>query len=77
MGQSYRATGGFRKRGIAARLSDLIWPPRSLLSDAVVDRPGVIEASLWGELQFLGEPQCGCCGFPFQEALNQAAVCGA
>jgi hypothetical protein len=56
MGSSYRAAGAFRKRGVISRLSDLIWPPRSLLSEAIVDRPGVIEAELWGELTFLGRP---------------------
>jgi hypothetical protein len=60
MGTSYRAAGTFRKRGVISRLSDLIWPPRSLLSDAIVYRPGVIEAELWGELNFLADPQCSC-----------------
>ena len=60
-----------------ARLSDLIWPPRSLLSDALVDRPGVIEPALWGELSFLGEPQCSRCGFPLPQAPGVEGVCGA
>jgi hypothetical protein len=51
-------------RGAISRLSDLIWPPRSLLSEAIVDRPGVIEPALWGALQFLGDPQWRRCGVP-------------
>jgi ComF family protein len=76
MTQSYRGGGAFRKRGVVSRLSDLIWPPRSLLSEATVDRPGVIEARLWSELKFLGEPLCACCGFPFQHDSGPAALCG-
>src|SRR5262252_126500 len=77
MAQSYRAAGAFRKRGFVSQLSDLIWPPRSLLSERIVDRPGVIEPELWGGLSFLGEPQCSCCGFPLPDDPGPGAVCGA
>lgn len=77
MPPSIRASASFRKRGTLAKLSDLIWPPRSLLSDAFVDRPGVIEPALWGELSFLGEPQCWRCGFPLPEHPGVGGVCGA
>jgi ComF family protein len=77
MATSYRGGGAFGKRGVLARLSDLVWPPRSLLSDAIVDRPGVVEAALWGELRFLADPQCGRCGFPLPEEPAPGAVCGA
>jgi len=60
-----------------SRLSDLIWPPRSLLSEEIVDRPGVIEPALWGELKFLGEPQCVCCGFPLPDHAGPGDRCGA
>jgi ComF family protein len=77
MTSSYRPTGAFRKRGVISRLSDLIWPPRSLLSDAIVDRPGVIEAELWGELKFLADPLCFRCGFPLPDEVGPEAICGA
>src|SRR5262249_32645153 len=77
MAQSYRAARTFRKRGFVSAVSDLIWPPRSLLSDKLVDRPGVIEPELWGELYFLGAPQCNRCGFPLPEEVGETAVCGA
>jgi len=77
MTPSYRADGAFRKRGVVARLSDLIWPPRSLLSEEIVDRPGVIEPALWGELKFLAEPQCARCGFPLPGEATLGDVCGA
>ncbi|MBC7770198.1 MAG: ComF family protein [Phycisphaerales bacterium] len=77
MVQSYRAGGAFRKRGAVSRLSDLIWPPRSLLSEEIVDRPGVIEPALWGELKFLGAPICACCGFPLPDYAGAADLCAA
>lgn len=77
MTASYRATASFRKRGIVSRLSDLIWPPRSLLSEEIVDRPGVIEPALWGELKFLSEPLCSKCGFPLPDDAGPNAICGA
>jgi ComF family protein len=77
MASSYRAAGAFRKRGVISRLSDVIWPPRSLLSDAIVDRPGVIEPALWGELNFLGAPVCNHCGFPLPDDVGPGAACGA
>ncbi|MBI3437415.1 MAG: ComF family protein [Proteobacteria bacterium] len=77
MTQSYRAARAFRKRGFVSAVSDLIWPPRSLLSDKLVDRPGVIEPELWGALHFLGAPQCCRCGFPLPEEVGETAVCGA
>lgn len=42
-----------------------------------MERPGVIEPALWSRLQFLGDPQCACCGYPLPEALEGGALCGA
>lgn len=58
-------------------MSDLIWPPRSLLSDAIVDRPGVIEPERWAELNFLAGPCCFRCGFPLPEDPGAEGVCAA
>jgi ComF family protein len=73
----YRPARQFRKRGFIDRAADLIWPPRSLLSDAIVDRPGVIEPERWGELSFMTDPACFRCSFPLPLALGEADVCGA
>ncbi len=77
MRSSYRSSAGPRRRGVVSRLSDVIWPPRSLLSDVFVDRPGVIEPALWSELNFLTEPLCACCGFPLPEATEPKSLCAA
>jgi ComF family protein len=68
------------KRGLFADAfglaADLIWPPRSLLSEAIVTRPGAIEPDLWGRLVFLSAPCCFRCGFPFENEAGEEAVCG-
>lgn len=63
--------------GPVAGLVDLIWPPRSLLSDKVVAAPGLIEAEHWATLTFLSPPWCAICGFPFELAVGPGMVCGA
>lgn len=69
--------GRVRKRSSLAWAADLIWPPRSLLSDAIVSRPGAIEPALWSQLEFLSEPCCFRCGFPFELDAGPDAICGA
>jgi ComF family protein len=64
------------RRGAGAWLADLIWPPRSLLSDRIVDRPGAIEPELWEKLSFLTDPLCFRCGFPLPQDEGEDAVCG-
>lgn len=41
----------------------------------MVDRPGVIEPTLWGALHFLGDPQCSRCGFLLP--TDPGPTCGA
>jgi ComF family protein len=64
------------RRGAGAWLADLIWPPRSLLSERIVDRPGAIEPDLWRKLAFLTDPLCFRCGFPLPQDEGADAVCG-
>lgn len=60
---------------IGTTLADLIWPPRSLLSDARVDQLGTLEFDLWRGLDFLYGPGCACCGFPLPEAFAPDSLC--
>lgn len=73
----YRGTRAFPKRGLLSGAIDIVWPPRSLLTEAIVAQPGAIEPALWGELKFLTDPLCQRCGFPLPEDLGGSAVCGA
>jgi ComF family protein len=56
-------------------LSDLIWPPRSLLSDARVAKAGTIEPDLWQALEFLYGSTCHRCGVPLPEATAPESIC--
>lgn len=67
---------GAGRRSILSRAADLVWPPRSLLSDRIVDRPGAIDAEHWARLNFLTPPWCAVCGFPFERAEDETALCG-
>lgn len=71
------ATLGRQARGAGRWAADLIWPPRSLLSDARVDRPGTMEWDLWRALDFLAGPVCTRCGVPMEDAPTPDVVCGA
>jgi ComF family protein len=71
-------TWGFPKRfasRLAAGLTDLIWPPRSLLSDARVSKAGTIEADIWQSLDFLYGSTCHRCGVPLPEATAPESIC--
>lgn len=63
-------------RRAVAWLADLVWPPRSLLSDALVAAPGAIEPELWAKLSFLTAPLCARCGRPLPQDEGEAAACG-
>ena len=58
-------------------LTDMIWPPRSLLSDARVAKAGTIEPDLWQALDFLYGASCYVCGIPLPEATAPQSICPA
>jgi ComF family protein len=64
----------FMKR-IGSGISDLIWPPRSLLSDARVEKAGTIEADLWQALDFLYGSSCHTCGVPLPDVATPDSIC--
>jgi ComF family protein len=47
------------------RLIDLILPPRCIVSGEIVDTQGMLSPDSWSELNFITNPQCNRCGFPF------------
>lgn len=57
-------------------VADLIWPPRSLLSDQPVADPGTIEAPLWQALDRLAGPLCSRCGVPLPDSPVPEPTCG-
>jgi len=69
------ALGLLRRAGGMAL--DALLPPRCLSCGVVVERQGAICPGCWRELAFLTDPQCACCGFPFEFELGGEAFCGA
>lgn len=62
---------------LGTRVSGVIWPQRSLISQRELAGPGALEPKLWAQLQFLSEPLCARCGLPFEIAVDPDQVCGA
>ena len=61
-------------RGLAAAL-DTIFPPQSLLTGAPLTARAV-EGELWSHVQFLDDPCCAACGFPFDYDFGKWSLCG-
>lgn len=63
------------------RFIDLILPPRCIVSGEIVDGQGMLSPKAWGELNFITNPQCNRCGYPFDFDMgevsegNVCAVC--
>lgn len=60
---------------VGAGITDLVWPPRSLLSDARVAKAGTIEPDLWQALAFLYGSSCSTCGVPLPDATSPESIC--
>lgn len=63
------ATGGLD------RLLDAVLPPRCFGCGALVDRQGSFCAPCWGELRFIAEPLCRCCGLPLEPPARAGLTC--
>lgn len=50
---------------LSQSLVDLILPPRCIVSGEIVDSQGMLSPEAWGDLNFIADPQCHRCGFPF------------
>lgn len=54
---------------------DAVLPPRCLVTGDPVDRQGAVSPQVWRGLRFISAPYCRCCGFPFEFAVEGAALC--
>lgn len=62
------------------QLIDFIFPPRCIVTGDIVDQQGMLSPQAWGALNFITDPQCNRCGFPFDFDTGEAQegnVCGA
>ncbi|WP_420346474.1 double zinc ribbon domain-containing protein [Pelagibius sp.] len=56
---------------------DLLLPPRCLSCGALVSAQGALCVPCWSAMTFVGDPQCGCCGLPFDHDPGGEMLCGA
>ncbi len=54
-----------------------VLPPRCVISGDIVERQGMISPASWAALDFIGDPCCAVCGFPFDFEVDKLAQCGA
>ena len=64
-------------RPTARLVLDALLPPRCLGCDALVEEPGSLCAGCWQGIDFLTPPCCAACGYPFEYALPEEALCAA
>lgn len=51
--------------------SNLIWPPRCLVTKNPISQPGQLCAEAWSKLDFIEAPCCVQCGFPFELSYGE------
>lgn len=54
---------------------DTVLPPRCVVTGEIVDRQGTIAPEAWKTLEFIANPMCRQCGFPFEFEAEEGALC--
>lgn len=54
---------------------DAVLPPRCIVTGDIVERQGMIAPGAWVSLDFIAEPFCASCGFPFAFEVDQGSLC--
>lgn len=54
-----------------------VLPPRCAITGEIVPQHGFLSSTAWAGIDFIAEPFCSVCGFPFDIAVEQGSVCGA
>lgn len=62
-------TKGFRD------VVDLVLPPRCFISGDIVDSQGMVSPQVWRGLNFITDPFCQVCGYPFSFDVGDQARC--
>jgi ComF family protein len=60
---------------VARHLVDAVLPPRCLKCGELVGAPESLCPACWAGLRFLASPCCACCGYPFEAAVENGALC--
>lgn len=61
---------------IIFKLFDLILPPRCPVTGEIVPTQGTVAPKAWEGLGFISDPQCTCCGMPFEVEVEKGGLCG-
>lgn len=64
-----------RQLSVMGAVANAIWPPQCPACGERVDSQGPLCVSCWSQVHFLGEPQCRCCGVPFEYEQLGGAEC--
>lgn len=62
------------------KIIDFILPPRCIVSGDMVDKQGMLSPQSWSALNFISDPQCHLCGFPFDfdsGEVKEGNICAA
>jgi len=62
-------------RRIGETALNLILPPSCPLCREAVGTVGDLCATCWAKIDFISEPFCPCCGFPFETTESDGALC--
>lgn len=64
-----------RARDLAGRALNVVLPPRCVVTGDAVERQGMVTADAWAALQFISDPFCEMCGFPFEFEVEKGSLC--
>ncbi|MCF8495503.1 MAG: ComF family protein [Alphaproteobacteria bacterium] len=62
---------------LSSQALDAILPPRCPVSGEAVESQGTVSPAAWSALDFIHDPLCGTCGFPFPYETEPGMLCGA
>lgn len=52
-----------------------VLPPRCAVTGDIVAEQGFLSPAAWAGLDFIADPFCGACGFPFDIAVEKGSLC--
>lgn len=54
---------------------DMVLPPRCVVTGEPVEAQGMVAPGAWAKLDFIADPFCAACGFPFEFAVDDKSLC--
>ena len=73
--QTLRAKVATRVTGALSMTIDAVLPPRCIVSGQIVERQGQVAPDIWAGLDFIADPFCTICGFPFDFEVDEDSQC--